>query len=360
MKFRRIIRPNYVLVGIIVLAVMGYLLGRPLFGSGHAGAQAAPGASATSTAPPLVEVKLVVPAAQPDEIDFRGHTQALRTVVVRSQTAGPVAVTPVLQGTLVSAGTVLCRLAVDARQAQLDEARADMRAKTLQMQAADMLASKGYRSKTQLLSAKADLDAASATVRQAEVALRQVDLRAPFTGVFDHRDAEVGTYLTPGGACGTMIQLDPLLIVGDVPETDLGKLRVGDTASAKLVTGRMVLGRVRFVAKDADPATRTYRVEVIAPNPANAIASGLSAEIAVKTGVAAAHFVPVSAFVLDSGGRQGLRYVRDDGVVAFAPVKILRVEQNGAWVSGLSGPTRVITVGQSYVSEGQKVRVAQG
>jgi membrane fusion protein, multidrug efflux system len=62
--------------------------------------------------------------------------------------------------------------------------------------------------------------------------------------------------------------------------------------------------------------------------------------------------------VLDSAGRQGVRYVRPDDRVAFAPVTVLAETQEGAWISGLSGPTRVITVGHSYVAEGQKVRVA--
>ena len=45
--------------------------------------------------------------------------------------------------------------------------------------------------------------------------------------VGDHRDAEIGTYLATGQPCGTMIELDPLLLVGDAPETQAASLRVG-------------------------------------------------------------------------------------------------------------------------------------
>jgi multidrug efflux system membrane fusion protein len=69
--------------------------------------------------------------------------------------------------------------------------------------------------------------------------------------------------------------------------------------------------------------------------------------------------VPVSSLVLDAAGRQGLRYIVGDNRVAFAPVTILEETPQGVWVSGLTGPVRVITVGQSYVADGQKVRVAQ-
>ena len=54
-------------------------------------------------------------------------------------------------------------------------------------------------------------------IRQKEFS-HQTNIRAPFNGVFDRREAEVGTYLAPGQACGTMIELDPLLIVADLPE----------------------------------------------------------------------------------------------------------------------------------------------
>jgi multidrug efflux system membrane fusion protein len=269
-----------------------------------------------------------------------------------------VAQTPILQGTAVKSGAILCRLAVDARQAAVDEASANLRAKQLQMQAATNLVGKGYMSQSQMLSDRANLDSASAAVRQAEVALNQVNIRAPFAGVFDHRDAEVGAYLSPGQPCGTMIELDPLLIVGDLPETEAAKVKVGATATARLVSGETIQGRVRFVAHDADPATRTYRVEVTAANPRDRIASGLSADIQIGGGVGPAHLVPVSALVLDAAGRQGVRFVQADGRVAFAPVTILEQATQGVWVAGLSGPTRLITVGQSYVSEGQRVRVA--
>ena len=50
--------------------------------------------------------------------------------------------------------------------------------------------------------------------------------------------------------------------------------------------------------------------------------------------------------------------MQQDGRVAFAPVRILEETPQGVWVSGLTGEARVITVGQSYVADGQKVRVA--
>jgi len=352
------IKSRYAFVVAVVAVVALYFLVRTL--AGGASASTAPPPPPAAHALPSVQVRLLPEVMRAYDVTLRGRTQATRSVELRSETAGVVAQAPVLQGAIVAKGAVLCRLAVDARQASLDQARAALRSAQLQQQAAVELAKKGFRSPTQVLAGQAALDSAQAAVRQAEIARAQVDIRAPFTGVFDHRDAEIGTYLAAGQACGTMIELDPLLVVADLPETEAAKIKVGAPASARLVSGETLQGRVRYIARDADPQTRTYHLEITAPNPRMEIRSGLSAEVKIAAGVGAAHLAPVSALVLDAAGRQGVRYVQADGRVAFAPVQVVEETADGAWVSGLHGAVRLITVGQSYVGEGQKVRVGGG
>jgi multidrug efflux system membrane fusion protein len=353
------LKSQYIFVIVVAALVVVYFVVRGVFGAGHA----PEAAQAKATQPAngaSVQVKVVPETVREYDVVLRGRTQATRTVQVKSETAGLVAATPILQGSVVPAGAVLCRLSVDARQAALDQARANFKSMQLQQQANVELAKKNFRSPTQVAQGQANLDAAQAAVRAAEIAMRQVDIRAPFTGVFDHRDAEVGAYLSPGQPCGTMIELNPLLIVGDVPETDAAKLHVGAPATAKLVAGDTALsGHVRYVAHDADPQTRTYHLEITTANPQLTVRSGLSAEVRIAAGSGPAHLVPVSALVLDSAGRQGVRYVVDGDRVAFAPVRILEETPDGVWVAGLTGAVRLITVGQSYVADGQKVRVAQ-
>jgi multidrug efflux system membrane fusion protein len=349
-------KPQYLFVVAVVGVVALYFIVRSLFGG------VAPStAHATTTAasgPPSVQARVVPEVVRAYDVVVRGRTQATRTVVIRSETAGVVAAAPVLQGTYVNQGQVLCRLAIDARQAALDQAKAAQKSNQLTQQQNEELARKGFRSPTQVLQGQANLDAATAGVRQGEIALAQVNIKAPFAGVFDHRDAEVGTYLSPGQPCGTMIEINPLLVVGDVPETQAANMKVGATATARLVSGQMLTGRIRYVSRDADPQTRTYHLEMTLPNPKLDIRSGLSAEMHIGAGSGPAHLVPVSSLVLDSAGRQGVRYVLADGRVAFAPVTVIEETREGMWVTGLSGPVQLITVGQSYVADGQKVRVA--
>lgn len=348
-------KPQYLFVVITLAVVAVYFVIRSLLGAAEPKAQAK---TAPVSALPSVQAQLVPETIRQYDVVLRGRTESARTVSVRSETAGVVAQTPAREGSAVRKGDVLCRLAVDARQASLDQAKANYRSMQLQQQASVGLAAKGYRSETQVLDSQAKLDAAQAGVRQAEIALAQVNIRAPFAGVFDHRDAEIGAYLSPGQPCGTMIELNPLLVVGDVPETEAAKLKIGAPAVAKLVSGQILNGRIRYVAQDADPQTRTYHLEVAVANPRLDIRSGLSAEVRIGSGSGPAHLVPVSSLVLDSAGRQGVRYAVEGDRVAFSPVTIVEETPEGVWVTGLKGPVRLITVGQSYVADGQKVRVA--
>jgi multidrug efflux system membrane fusion protein len=349
-------KSQYIFVVVIAAGVALYFLVRSLFGA--VAPHAAQAKTTTASGPPSVQAKLIPEVERHYDVLVRGRTQATRTVVVRSETAGVVAAAPVLQGTYVKQGQELCKLAVDARQAALDQAKAARESAQLTQQQNEELAKKGFRSPAQVLQSEASLDAARAAVRSAEIALAQVSIKAPFAGVFDHRDAEIGAYLGPGQPCGTMIEIDPLLVVGDVPETEAARMKVGAAATARLVSGQTLSGHIRYVSRDADPQTRTYHLEMTLPNPKLDVRSGLSAEMHIAAGSGPAHLVPVSSLVLDSAGRQGVRYVLADGRVAFSPVTVVEETKDGVWVTGLSGAVQLITVGQSYVADGQKVRVA--
>jgi multidrug efflux system membrane fusion protein len=153
-----------------------------------------------------------------------------------------------------------------------------------------------------------------------------------------------------------VIQLDPIRLVGFVPETDVNRVAPGAEAGARLANGETVRGRVVFVGRSADPTTRTFRVEIEVANPDLAIRDGQTAEILIAAAGARGHLLPASALTLDDAGRLGVRSAAE-GVVAFHPVSILRDTPEGVWLTGLPETLDVIVLGQEYVVEGSQVRV---
>lgn len=200
---------------------------------------------------------------------------------------------------------------------------------------------------------------AQAAVEGATAELGRLLIRAPFGGVLETDTAERGSLLSPGGLCGTVIRLDPIRLVGFAAEAQVDRLEIGAVAGGRLPGGREVLGRVTFLARSAEAATRTFRVEVTVPNADLSIREGLSTDILVQAASEQGHLVPASALTLDNGGRLGLRLVDEDSVTFFAPVTVLRDTAQGFWVSGLPEQADVVVVGQEFVTDGVRVQAVR-
>jgi multidrug efflux system membrane fusion protein len=241
----------------------------------------------------------------------------------------------------------------------LKQARAMMKQKKLEYDASRQLNEKGFRSETALAGDQAELEAAVAQVERMEKQLDDTKIRAPFEGVVDARMADVGDYLAPGQPCAMVIDQDPFLVVGQASERDVGAITKGDRGWANLVTGERVEGKIRFVSKSADPATRTFRVELEIPNPKGNIRDGITAEMHVAGQEVVAHRVSPAILALDDKGSLGLRIVEAGGKVKFVPVSMVADTPQGVWVSGLPETATVITVGQEYVTPGQMVEVTE-
>jgi len=206
-------------------------------------------------------------------------------------------------------------------------------------------------------SAKAGIQSAETSVASAEKEIERLDIRAPFAGLLESDTAELGSLLQAGSLCATIIQLNPIKLVGFVPETEVDRVTPGSIAGAVLASGREVIGEVTFLSRSADQATRTFRVEVTVDNSDLSIRDGQTAEIFIASDGANAHLIPQSALTLNNEGTLGVRLVSADNRADFAPVTVLRDTNEGIWVGGLAPEVNIIVVGQEYVTSGVPVDV---
>ncbi|MDO8839208.1 MAG: efflux RND transporter periplasmic adaptor subunit [Parvibaculum sp.] len=348
-------RSHLIAIGIGVAIGLWFISG--LFGgsNGDINEMTAAERDAANAIVPQVRVVTSTATARQGTVAIRGRTAAKRAVEVRAETQGTVSELPVEKGARVKAGEVLCGINLDARDAQLAEAKAMARQRQLEYDASRQLAEKGYRAPTAAAASRAAHDAAQARLKQMEIAVAQTRLVAPFDGIFDDRRVEVGDYLRVGDVCGLVVELDPLLVIGQVSEDRVSALRIGLPGRARLITGETAEGTVSFVAKTADPATRTFRVELEVANPDFGMRAGITAEIIVPGDEVQAHRIPSSVIALDDKGVIGVRTVDKDSRVKFNAIQLVDDTPDGLWVSGLPHTVTLITVGQDYVIEGQKV-----
>jgi multidrug efflux system membrane fusion protein len=339
---------------LVILILVVLWLGTGLFR--HGGQQVDQDSSLANThAIPRVQVMRLAAATRDATITIRGRTQALHSVDTRAQVDGIVRAIPFEKGERVKAGDVLCELMVNDREAKLQEAQALVAEREKESNAADNLLKQGATSITSAKQANAALEAARAAERTQQIELGNTKIRAPFAGFIDDRYVNVGDYMRVGDKCELVIAPQPFLAVGAVSEQNVGKLKIGDPATASLVTGQTVSGKVYFVAAKADDTTRTFRIEVELPNPDGTLKDGVSADIHIPTRAVQAMKISPGILVLNDNGVVGVRTV-EDGIVHFKPINIVSDGPDGMWVSGLSDGTTVITVGQEFVSEGSRVK----
>ncbi|MGY9049419.1 hypothetical protein P775_27385 [Puniceibacterium antarcticum] len=367
-------------------------------------------APAPGTAAGVVAVMAMHSIAQ--EVDsavvLRGETQALRAVDVLAESSGKVISDPLRKGSSVEAGQVLCKLdpgtslanlaeaqgmlseararipeteaRVPEASARVEEARALLQEAQINENAATKLSQGGFASDTRVAGAQASKRSAEAAVSSAEAGLKaaqsgmqgvdaaiqsaeaavaraqteidRLTIHAPFSGLLETDTAELGSLMQSqggSGLCATIIQLDPIKLVGFVPELSVARVKVGAPAGARLTEGGDVAGQVTFLSRSADPVTRTFRVEITVPNPDRALRAGQTAEIMISAAGALAHLVPQSALTLNDDGALGVRGVDGDSRAQFLPVEVLRDTPQGMLLTGLPDQVDIITVGQEYV-----------
>jgi len=233
-----------------------------------------------------------------------GFTEADKFVQVRAEVSGRVIARPAQQGDFVKEGDLICQLYIAGREAY-------------------------------------------------------PKIVAPFSGYLESLRVEEGDFLNTGAVCAALIDPDPMLLVADIAEKDVAQIQLGSQATAKLISGRLISGEVTFIASSADKNTRTFRVEISVDNKNRTIRDGVSAEIYIKGKEELAHKISPAILSLNDQGKLGVRTVTNENIVEFKEIKILEDTSTGMWVSGLDETSRIITLGQEYVFQGQTVNVKE-
>ena len=309
-------------------------------------------------APTRVRAEVIRATDKTRQVRVRGRTENKRTVDVRAEITGRILERPVERGDQVAQGDLLCRVSIDDRQAALTEAQAAVAEAEQRYESSLELKTKGFINELEVKQAEAGLASARAAVTRSRLNLARTRIRAPFDGFVEATAMEVGDYASPGSVCATIVDLNPMLLVGQVSEKDVMALNLGTETEGRIATGLAVRGPITFIGAQADDATRTYRVEVEVENANGALRSGVTTDILVPLETVSAHRVSPALFALDDDGQVGLRTVNDENRVEFHRVDIISSEPDGAWVTGLPEVATLITVGQELVVPGERVEIS--
>jgi len=253
---------------------------------------AAPADAAPAPLPVTVETAAYRPVA--GEVVATGTVEPSRRVRPGTKVLGRVDAVPVSEGQRVASGQLLARLesrdlqaavrqaeaAVAAALAQLENARAQ-HGRMTELQARGSATAKNLEDATAALrTAEAAVEQAEATAAAAGVTLGYAEVRSPFDGWVVAKEIETGDMVQPGRPLFTVEDLDPVKVVAEVPEAEVQGFSPGDPARVEVAAvGHRAEGALERIVPSGDRQARTFRFEVVLPNPEGLLKSGMFARV---------------------------------------------------------------------------------
>lgn len=276
-------------------------------------------------------------------------------------------------GDKVKAGQVLMTLDpkdvsqnVEATNAALAAAISNQRLAQANAERYRQLYAQGAASKLALDNYNTQLDAANATLRQAQAqanaAGNQMDytqLKSDADGVVAALTGEVGMVTGAGAVMATVVRDNEQEIRINVPESALGKLKIGQEATVSFwaLEGTTVKGHIRDIGSMADATTKTYRVNVALDAMPAAVKLGMTAKVSFIEGTANASLIIPASAIYKTDNKTQVWLVKDNHAI-LQSVTVAQYKGNDVEISsGLKNGDVVVTAGISKLIPEQEVRL---
>ena len=347
-----------------------------LLSASAAHAQGAPPATPVSISPPIAKR-----VTQWDE--YSGRFEAIATVEIRARVSGFIEKLHFKDGQEVKVGDPLFTIDKRPYEIAVESATADVARNKAQVDLADLQVQRGNAlvasrnipesendaRKSNLAVARAQLKAAEAALRNAQLNLEWTEVTAPIDGRISDRKVDAGN-LIQGGQTGatllsTIVTQDPIHFMFDVSELDYLRYQRLYMAGARPASGSSTIpvrirladetewkrtGKIDFVDTTLSLKSGTIRTRAIVDNKDRLLSPGVFGRVQLYGGEYDALLVPDSA-VLSDQARKIVYVVGNDNVVQIRPVTLgplvdgLRVVRDGlkpddnVVLDGLANPT---------------------
>ncbi|MGB5134677.1 MAG: efflux RND transporter periplasmic adaptor subunit [Prochlorococcaceae cyanobacterium] len=285
----------------------------------------------------------------PGVVSASGELEAEQRVNVSPKRQGVLEELLVEEGDLVRRGQPLARMDAGDLNERLSELKAQLRSAEAQLVRSRSELERNerlFRERAISLSDynavrstyEVDLEAVQAARQRLEarrVEQQELIVRAPFDGVISQRFADPGSFVTPtttasataGATSSSIVELSQgLEVVAKVPESDIGRISVGQPAQVRVdaFPERSFSSRVRRITPRAVKLNNVTSFDVFLEftEPQPDLRIGMTADVGFQTGaVQAKTLVPTVAIVTEDG-RPGVLLVDEDRQPRFQPVEL--------------------------------------
>ncbi|MBK9119165.1 MAG: efflux RND transporter periplasmic adaptor subunit [Phycisphaerales bacterium] len=265
---------------------------------------------------------------------------------------------PLIEGDFVIAGQPLVYLNDELLRARLARTQAQFEFDDREFRRLQDLYERRSTSPTELDDARTRRDIAAADLAEAERALDRATLYAPRSGVLNKLPLEPGEYANIGDFVAEIVEIDPVRILVDVPEREVGWFSTGGPATLLGLPSDVIpTARIVYIDALATPETRTTRMELLLPNPTGRLRSGQIVRVQLTRRVLdEVVMIPLASVIPFHDAR--IVFVVEDGVAIRRTVELGFIKGTRVQIlAGLNGGEALIVRGHRYVGPDQPVQI---
>lgn len=303
---------------------------------------------------PAITTAAVAPASVGRAVAAVGAGRASKSVTLVAEATGLVEAVTASAGQQVKAGDVILKLDDAEQKIALARARAQYPiAKANAARYADLYKDDSA-SRLEADNAFNAFKTAEADLKNADYALRQRTIRAPFDGVVGLTGIEAGDYLRAGEIVTTIDDLSSLIIEFSIPQEAAAGVKVGQEVEAVLagVAGARIVGSISAIDSRVDPASRTLKIEAVFANADGNLLPGATYAVTTTNDGAPALSAPGLAVQWDRTGAYMWK-LGPDGAVNRVGVRVLQRRDEMAIIDGdIQAGDLVIVEGADRVRPG--------
>jgi RND family efflux transporter MFP subunit len=312
----------------------------------------------------LVSVLTVKDTVFNHYLDVQGSVNTKENILVQPEFSGTLTSLTVKAGQHVSKGQILGRVDDAGLSQQLASLENQYALAKTSFERQKNLWDKKIGSEIQFLQAQTQMISAQKGVAQMRAQLSKTVIRAPFSGTIDEVFVEKGQVVAPGTPQGLMriVNLGNMYVSTSVPETYIGKLKVGDQVDVFLASlGKTYKGKVRQVGNFINPNNRSFGIEVAVPNPENLLRPNQVAKLKIVDYISKNAIAVPTNVVQEDGDHNKFVFTvtNSNGKTGTAKKVLVKIGQSSDNVteilSGLSANDVIVTEGVNAISEGMKL-----
>ena len=263
---------------------------------------------------------------------------------------------------------------------RIDSAKAELSQSKKDFESSKKLKDKGFRTElelatkyarfksaeaslTELLEISKDLEISNSTaniqkinsdIAKIKQQIKFTEITAPRSGRIENIHVDVGEYIDNGKNVVHLIGLDELIVEMQIPQSSISAIKIGDLVEIKFGDKKYHSGRVQKIGAVANDATRTFNIEVQIENSDLELRVGMTAEARIKINQVEAFKISPAHLTTDNNGNLYAKVIGADREVENKTIKIVKTDDNFAYIYGLVDKTIVLTTGQAFLKEGDK------